>query len=239
MPERRLSRESIGQRGLEIYQGLRPQLESCHYGRFVAIDVETGKCEVADESSLASDDLWDRCPRRCLRGRHRRPEVPSQLRPQRLGRRHLSLQLSQTVLPTAWPAAVLSERHQRLHHVVCFWRRLEAEQRCSRVPQHSRCLCRGRRPRRPTPGRDALVSQHDPGQPSQPVLARAHETRPDMVSVQQYRLDCKVHIGKTASRSRMGRECRGRSEIRQTGRLPAATGQSCHRRRCSDPRRLV
>jgi hypothetical protein len=63
VPERRLSRESIGQRGLEIYQGLRPQLESCHHGRFVAIDVETGEYEVADESSLASDDLWDRCPR--------------------------------------------------------------------------------------------------------------------------------------------------------------------------------
>ena len=49
MPVRRLSRESIGQRGLEIYQGLRPQLESCHYGRFVAIDVETGEYEVADD----------------------------------------------------------------------------------------------------------------------------------------------------------------------------------------------
>ena len=63
MPERQLSRESIGQRGLEIDQGLRRQLESRRHGRFVAIDVETGKYEVADESSLASDDLWDRCPR--------------------------------------------------------------------------------------------------------------------------------------------------------------------------------
>ena len=63
MPVRKLSREEIGRRGVEIYESkLRALLEPQFHGRFVAIDVETEDYEVADEASDATDALWKRHP---------------------------------------------------------------------------------------------------------------------------------------------------------------------------------
>ncbi len=60
---RRLEREEIGRRGKEIYQSrLRAILEPQFVGKFVAIDVESGDYEIADEASDASDRLWARIP---------------------------------------------------------------------------------------------------------------------------------------------------------------------------------
>ena len=61
MPERKLSREKIGQRGVAIYDSkLRDVLEREFHGQFVAIDVETEDYEVADEAATASERLWRR-----------------------------------------------------------------------------------------------------------------------------------------------------------------------------------
>ncbi len=63
MPVRRLLREEIGERGVEIYESkLRAVLEPQFHGQFVAIDVETEDYEVADEAATASDRLWERRP---------------------------------------------------------------------------------------------------------------------------------------------------------------------------------
>jgi hypothetical protein len=63
MPTRRLTREEIGKRGLQIYESkLRTILEPQLHGKFVAIDVETEDHEVADEAAAASDRLWKRRP---------------------------------------------------------------------------------------------------------------------------------------------------------------------------------
>jgi len=43
-------------RGEEIYEGkLRDQLEAAHHGRYVAIDVDTGQFEIADDMLTAID----------------------------------------------------------------------------------------------------------------------------------------------------------------------------------------
>jgi hypothetical protein len=63
MPDRRLSRDEIGERGVAIYDSkLRSILEPKFHGQFVAIDVETEDYEVADEADAASDRLWARRP---------------------------------------------------------------------------------------------------------------------------------------------------------------------------------
>lgn len=63
MPVRRLPRDEIGQRGVQIYESkLRVLLEPQFHGQFVAIDVETEDCEVATEAADASDRLWARRP---------------------------------------------------------------------------------------------------------------------------------------------------------------------------------
>lgn len=63
MPDRRLSRDEIGERGVAIYDAkLRSILEPQFRGQFVAIDVESGDYEVADDADAASDRLWARRP---------------------------------------------------------------------------------------------------------------------------------------------------------------------------------
>ncbi len=52
MPVRhpRYSKEEFARRGDEIYENqVRPQIEMGNYGKIVAIDIETGAFEVADE----------------------------------------------------------------------------------------------------------------------------------------------------------------------------------------------
>ena len=63
MPVRRLPRDEIGERGVQIYESkLRTLLEPQFRGQFVAIDVETEDYEVANEAADASDRLWKRRP---------------------------------------------------------------------------------------------------------------------------------------------------------------------------------
>lgn len=59
----RYSKEEFAQRGNEIYQSqVRPQVEEGNFGKIVAIDIETGAFEVADDTITASDRLLERCP---------------------------------------------------------------------------------------------------------------------------------------------------------------------------------
>ena len=59
----RYSKEEFAQRGDEIYESqVRPQVEEGNYGRIVAIDIETGAFEVADEILEATERLFGRIP---------------------------------------------------------------------------------------------------------------------------------------------------------------------------------
>ena len=59
----RFSKEEHARRGTAIYeQQVRPQVEPGNQGKIVAIDVETGVFEVADDILTASDRVLARCP---------------------------------------------------------------------------------------------------------------------------------------------------------------------------------
>jgi hypothetical protein len=59
----RYSKEEFARRGDEIYESqVRPQVEAGNYGKIVAIDIETGAFEVADELLVASKRLLTRSP---------------------------------------------------------------------------------------------------------------------------------------------------------------------------------
>ncbi len=59
----RYSKEEFAQRGDEIYESqVRQQVEEGNHGRIVAIDIETGAFEVADEILTATDLLFERIP---------------------------------------------------------------------------------------------------------------------------------------------------------------------------------
>ncbi len=61
--EPRFSKEEHARRGTAIYeQKVRPQVEVGNQGKIVAIDLETGAFEVADDTLAASDRLLGRCP---------------------------------------------------------------------------------------------------------------------------------------------------------------------------------
>jgi transposase len=63
MSTRRLARDEIGKRGLDIYETqLRSKLAAVALDQFVAVDVETAEYEVADEAHLASQRLRTRLP---------------------------------------------------------------------------------------------------------------------------------------------------------------------------------
>jgi hypothetical protein len=60
---RRYGKEEFAQRGDEIYESqVRVQVEEGNYGRIVAIDIETGDFEVADEILPATNRLFERHP---------------------------------------------------------------------------------------------------------------------------------------------------------------------------------
>lgn len=77
MTERRTrySKEEHARRGTEVYeQQVRPQVESGNQGKVVAIDVDTGAFEVAEDTLTASQRLLARCPDAqiwCVRIGHR------------------------------------------------------------------------------------------------------------------------------------------------------------------------
>jgi hypothetical protein len=56
-------KEEFARRGEEIYDTqIRPQVEENNYGRIVAIDIETGAFELADDTVAASQQLLGKCP---------------------------------------------------------------------------------------------------------------------------------------------------------------------------------
>lgn len=71
----RYSKEEHARRGEEIYErDLRAQLESGNHGKIVAIDVDTGEYEVADNVISATTRLLARLPDAqiwCVRVGHR------------------------------------------------------------------------------------------------------------------------------------------------------------------------
>ena len=59
----RYSKEEFSRRGDEIYETqVRSQVEVGNYGKIVAIDIETGAFEVADEILTATGRLFKRIP---------------------------------------------------------------------------------------------------------------------------------------------------------------------------------
>lgn len=71
----RYSKEEFARRGRAIYESeVRLQVEEENYGKIVAIDIETGAFEVADDSVTASKQLLSRYPDAqifCIRIGHR------------------------------------------------------------------------------------------------------------------------------------------------------------------------
>jgi outer membrane protein assembly factor BamB len=59
----RYSKEEFARRGDEIYESqVRAQVEAGNHGKIVAIDIETGVFEVADEILTATNRLFERLP---------------------------------------------------------------------------------------------------------------------------------------------------------------------------------
>jgi hypothetical protein len=59
----RYSKEEHAQRGKALYeQDVRPQVEVSNYGKVVALDIDSGAFEVADDTLTASQRLLTRNP---------------------------------------------------------------------------------------------------------------------------------------------------------------------------------
>jgi hypothetical protein len=59
----RYSQEEFARRGNEIYASqVRPQVEEDNHGKIVAIDIETGTFELANNTMIAADRLLERLP---------------------------------------------------------------------------------------------------------------------------------------------------------------------------------
>ena len=57
----RYSKEEFARRGKEIYETqVRSQVEAGNYGKIVAIDIETGAFELADNTLTATEQLYER-----------------------------------------------------------------------------------------------------------------------------------------------------------------------------------
>ncbi|GAP97075.1 hypothetical protein [Leptolyngbya sp. NIES-2104] len=71
----RYSKEEFAQRGNEIYESqVRPQIEQGNFGKIVAIDIETGAFELANDTITASDRLLEQHPEAqiwCVRVGHK------------------------------------------------------------------------------------------------------------------------------------------------------------------------
>ena len=62
-PQPRYSKEEFARRGDEIYErDIHPRIELGNEGKFVAIDIETGACEIDADELAASDRLLVRNP---------------------------------------------------------------------------------------------------------------------------------------------------------------------------------
>jgi hypothetical protein len=75
LPELRYSKEEFAHRGNEIYRlQIQSQVAEGNDGKIVAIDIETGAFELADDTMTASDQLLERYPEAqiwCLRIGHK------------------------------------------------------------------------------------------------------------------------------------------------------------------------
>jgi hypothetical protein len=61
--QRRYSKEELAQRGQLLYEsGIQEQVEAGNDGRIVAIDIETGAFEVADQVLPATNRLFEQYP---------------------------------------------------------------------------------------------------------------------------------------------------------------------------------
>lgn len=61
--QRRYPKEEFARRGDEIYQSqVRQQVEEGNYGKIVAIDIETGDFELAEDILPATNRLFERHP---------------------------------------------------------------------------------------------------------------------------------------------------------------------------------
>jgi hypothetical protein len=59
----RYSKEEFAQRGNALYEAqIRSQVEEGNQGKIVAIDIETGAFEVADDTITATDRLYEHVP---------------------------------------------------------------------------------------------------------------------------------------------------------------------------------
>ena len=59
----RYSKEEFAQRGDALYESeVRQQVEEGNHGKIVAIDIETGSFELADDTIAATDRLYERIP---------------------------------------------------------------------------------------------------------------------------------------------------------------------------------
>lgn len=59
----RYSKEEFARRGDEIYESqVRQQVAEGNHGKFVAIDIETGTFELADDTMTATRQLYERVP---------------------------------------------------------------------------------------------------------------------------------------------------------------------------------
>jgi peptide subunit release factor RF-3 len=59
----RYSKEEFARRGNELYQSqVRQNVEEGNHGKIVAIDIETGAFEVADDTITATSRLYKRIP---------------------------------------------------------------------------------------------------------------------------------------------------------------------------------
>jgi hypothetical protein len=60
---RRYSKEELARRGQDLYEsGIQSQVEADNFGKIVAIDIETGAFEVADNVLPATNNLFERYP---------------------------------------------------------------------------------------------------------------------------------------------------------------------------------
>ena len=59
----RYSKEEFAQRGDALYESeIRQQVEEGNHGKIVAIDIETGAFELADDTMVAARELYARVP---------------------------------------------------------------------------------------------------------------------------------------------------------------------------------
>ncbi len=70
----RYSKEEHARRGAELYEQIRPQVEAGNQGKIVALDIDSGAFEVAEDTVTASERLLARYPNAqiwCVRIGHR------------------------------------------------------------------------------------------------------------------------------------------------------------------------